>query len=591
MAQEYLGALHYRPAVENQQAVSPARATHKTTALSLPFFEDFTGTEFFPDTNKWVDRKVYINNSMGLNPISRGVATFDAIDSDGLPYEENFSTVLRYADSLTSQQIDLTGYSPSDSLYLSFYYQPQGKGFEPQPQDSLMLYLRKTSGWTRVWRVPGSFAKPFEQVMIPITQQSFFHAGFQFRFVNKASINNADDIWNIDYIRLDANRNINDTAITDVAFVDEPTFLLKDYTHMPYHQFLANVSKERAAQHSTSIHNIGTSGTNVNYGYTAKEVVSNTSLSTANSNVGLAADEEKTVTFPVYTNTVSAPPQNDYVAFENKYWLQPNGSTGPVENDTIVRRQVFHNYYAYDDGSAEKSYYIKQYPALPGKLAIEYELTNADTLKGIAIYFGRQVPLAYRKLFSLTVYKNIAYNGGIDDLLLQEDFLVPAYLQQHQFYYYRFKTPVVLQPGKFYIGTIQPALSSSDSLYFGFDQDIDASSHTFYSILNQWKQSSIQGSVMIRPLFGLVWPTGEHAVLKSAEKDWDVYPNPATDLIRLSLNKNEATPYRITDMAGRVVLSGVVKGNEVINVSNISKGVYLLHVGDEGQQPQKLIKL
>lgn len=591
VAQEHLAPLYYRPhAASTQSASTSPRAAQKTTMLSLPFFEDFTTNNTFPDTGKWLDKKVYVNNSMGLNPVSRGVATFDAIAEDGLPYEQNFSGLLRYADSLTSQKIDLSGYSPSDSLYMSFYYQPQGNGFEPQPQDSLMLYMRKTSGWSRVWRVAGDFVQPFTQIMIPITQQSYFHDGFQIRFVNKASISNADDVWNVDYIRIGANRNINDTAITDIAFVDEPSPILKDYTFMPYHQYLANAANERAAQHTTSINNLSGSNVSVNYGYGARESVSNSSLGNGTGNTTLNAFEEKDAGFAVYTNTTAAPATNDYVNFENKYWLEANSSTGPVENDTIIHNQVFHNYYAYDDGSAEKSYYLKQYPTLPGKLAIEFQLTNPDTLKGVAIYFGRQVPLAYLKLFSLTVYRDIAYNGGSDQLILQEDFKVPAYLQQQHFYYYKFDTPVPLPAGKFYIGTIQPALSSSDSLYFGFDEDMDASAHTYYSVLNQWKESTIPGALMIRPLFGLVWPTGEHAVLSNKKSDWQIHPNPATDYIRVSLAQTKTAQYTLTNMTGAVVQRGTLKHNEQINISGLSKGVYLLQIADKGA-PQKLIKL
>ena len=587
-AQEYLAPLLYRPATQKKLTAIPNRSASKTTALSLPFFEDFSSGNFFPDTSKWLDKKIYINNNMGLNPVTMGVATFDAIDEDGLPYEKINSTLLIKADSLTSQQIDLSTYAPADSLYLSFFYQPQGRGFEPQPQDSLMLYLRKTGEWARVWRTTGGFVKPFEQVMIPITDSSYFHDGFQFRFINKASLSNADDIWNVDYIRLEANRNINDTGMNDVAFVREPSFILKNYTHMPYHQYLANAANERANQHSTSIINLNASSTNVNYGYTAREVSTNTSLGSGTGSIGISNNEEKLASFPVYTNTTPAPPQNDHVVFENKYWIQSGANTGTVANDTIIRKQVFHNYYAYDDGTAEKSYYLKLYPTLPGKLAIEYNLTNPDTLKGVAIYFGRQVPLAYHKFFSLTVHQDIAINGGSEKLLLQEDFLVPAYLQQHQYYYYRFQNPVILPAGKFYIGTVQPALSSSDSLYFGFDEDMDASSKTYYSVLNQWKSSSISGSVMIRPLFGLVFPTGEHAPVQIIADELSIGPNPAKDHVFVYSLDEKAT-YSITDMLGRTLQHGVVQPSKKLDISALPSGAYFINI--YGNKRQKLIKL
>ena len=67
--------------------------------------------------------------------------------------------------------------------------------------------------------------------MIPITDSVFFNKGFQFRFRNYASLeyneNNPTwssnvDFWNIDYVRLDRARTINDTVIDDVAFSKNP---------------------------------------------------------------------------------------------------------------------------------------------------------------------------------------------------------------------------------------------------------------------------------------------------------------------------------------------------------------------------------
>src|SRR5690606_25280582 len=95
--------------------------------------------------------------------------------------------------------------------------------------------------------------------------------------------------------------------------------------------------------------------------------------------------------------------------------------------------QHFYNYLAYDDGTAEQSYFLNLFSTLPGKIAIEHRLNVPDTLKGIAIYFGRQVPLAYQKYFSVVVYKDIAFSGGSDNILYQEDFFVPAYLRQNSF--------------------------------------------------------------------------------------------------------------------------------------------------------------
>lgn len=600
VAQEGVAPLGYRFPAKSQDAYhsSSKGSAAKATAITLPYFEDFTQSDFFPDTTRWADRQVYINNNMGVNPISRGVATFDALNEHGLPYETQNKGLLRYADSLTSKPIDLSSYTEADSLYFSFFYQPQGNGFDPQTQDSLMLYFRRantSSPWMRVWRAAGTTLQPFTQVMVPITDAGFFNADFQFRFVNKASINTTDDNWNVDYIRLGANRNINDTALQDVAYTTQPTFLLNDYTYMPYHQFMADANKERAVEHGTAIRNNTGNTVNINYGYTAVEDYTNAALDNGSGSISIAPDAEVGVNFPVYTATIPAPSVNNQpVTFENKYYLQSTSQTGYIDNDTIIRRQDFYNFLAYDDGTPEKSYYLKMFTTLPGKIAIQHRLNVSDTLKGIGIYFGRQVPLAYQKYFSVAVYNDIAYNGGADQLLYQEDFLIPNYLPANNFWYYKFEKPVVLQAGTFYIGTIQPALGSSDSLYFGLDVHRTTDNHAFFSVENQWKASQVQGAIMMRPMFGQFFPSIISAPLNQQTIAWDIVPNPATDRIRFNYGKaGMKAEYTIADMQGRVVKAGEIDGEGYVGIREFIPGIYIAYLTIDGQKstPKKIIKL
>lgn len=577
---------------------SNVRSSAKATALSLPFIEDFTQYNFYPDTINWISgRQVYINNNMCSGAISRGVVTFDALAEDGLPYDKSNKSISRYADTLTSQPIDLSSYTANDSLYFSFFYQPEGKSFDPQSQDSLMLYFRRTNAstpWTRVWRVAGSTLQPFTQVMVPITDASFFNADFQFRFVNKASVNNTNDTWNIDYIRLDANRNIFDTALQEVAFVDDPGLYLNDYAYMPYHQYLANAAAETAAQQETSIRNNGGNTVNIDYGYTATEFKTGTTLGSGNGSVTIPPYTTSSVSFPAYNATVPAPARHQEVVYENKYYLQTSSGNGLIENDTIIRQYPFHNYLAYDDGTPEKSYYLKMLSALPAKLAVEHRLNVPDTITGVAIYFGRQVPLAYQKYFSLVVYTDIAYNGGGDVPVYQEDLLVPSYLPGNNFWYYKFRRPVPLNSGKFYVGTIQPALGTSDSLYFGLDVNRTKDNHVFFNVESQWKKSNISGAVMIRPVFGNFFPTNTGTVAATQLHDWNINPNPASNKIRFYLTDNNAgASYIISDAQGRLQKTGMLEPGHEVDISALSPGMYIVQLRVEGYAtaPRKFIKI
>lgn len=589
-AQEGVAPLGYQPMPE--RTANPMSAVLKTTALTLPFFDDFAYASKLPDSNKWADKKVYINNTMCIDPVTAGVATFDALDSTGIPYNTVDRNALRYSDSLTCRPIDLSGYQPSDSLYISFFYQAGGNGFYPDATDSLALLLRKSNGWAYVWSAAGGSNTAFKQVMIPVRDAAYFHAGFQFRFVNKASINNTDDNWHIDYVRFDANRNINDTIIKDVAFKTNPTSMLKNYTFMPYHQYLANAANERAAQQDVTIRNNDVVTNSVDYGYVAEEQYTNTPLSTSGvQSTSINANSDQTVSTSVYSNTITGTQKNLPVYYENKYYLQSAGS-GSLQNDTIRQIQMFHNYYAYDDGSAEKSYYLKLSSTLPGKIAIEYSLNEPDTLNGIAIYFGRQVPLAYQKFFSAAVYGNIAYNGGSDDLLYQEDFLTPQYLQVNDFWIYKFQRPVALPAGTFYIGTVQPALGSSDSLYFGLDVNRVGGNHAYYDVVGYWQSSSVSGAIMIRPMFGYVIPS----TIENVQKDninFNLSPNPVVNSLKINLSKDVDAEYKIFDIQGRAVLGGTVNSDVFIDVSNLQTGIYIIKLYDNSKligTPQKLLK-
>ena len=601
--QERVGPLRYHP------VMSKANAAHKKTVmktsasvLHLPFFEDFTGYSPYPDSNKWVDHEVYVNNTMCVGPISRGVVTFDDLDQNGLPYDTLSTTDTRYADSLTSQPIDLSLNVPGDSLYLSFFYQPQGNGFYPQPSDSLNLYIKNSYGdFILAWTTPGNTLQPFKQVLIPITDTLYFHSGFQFRFVNIAALNYADANWNVDYIRLDTNRNIGDSLISDIAFTSDPTFLLNDYTSMPYRQFLANPLSETATQYGDSINANNSGPFPDNYGYSAVALNTGTVLA-ASSISGSATFIPYVVTpltFPAYTTTIPASSvgSDDRVVFENTYFIQPSPVfTGSSANDTIVKDQVFDNYLAYDDGTAEKSYYLNLSPTLDGRIAIEYHLNQPDTLRGFSIYFGRTAPLQDYKSFSILVYSRLAgVNGSsTEDTLYTQDYYSPGYIDTiNHFWVYHFDHPVYLPAGTFYVGTMQYAESGDDSMYIGLDVNRIGSNHAYFNVLGTWEPSLISGALMMRPLLGQDFTASAVANVQAKQVQWHLSPNPANELLQVNFDGNAAAIYHITDITGHEIMKGSVANSTNVDIAALVPGMYLVYLEINGipTTTQKVIKL
>ena len=208
---------------------------------SFPFFDDFSNSNI--SNNNWTDRSILINNSYAINPISSGVATFDGLDSNGFAYDISVTNSYGIADYLTSREINI---SNLDSIFLMFFYQPQGVGDFPQNQDSLVLeFLDDSLKWNRVWAVNGSSYHPFEKKVIFINDNKYLHQNFRFRFFNYATLSGNFDHWNLDYVLLDKFNSVSDTnELNDVAFVGKHGSLLKRYTQMPWKHFLNNESTE-----------------------------------------------------------------------------------------------------------------------------------------------------------------------------------------------------------------------------------------------------------------------------------------------------------------------------------------------------------
>lgn len=597
-AQEYTGPLRENAEIKVRSKVK-SNTARKPTALTLPFFEDFTDYDPYPSDEKWADHYVYVNNTMGLNTISRGVATFDALNEKGAVYYDTipaYTTI--YADTLTSLAIDLSLHTPGDSVYLSFFYQQKGYGFFPKPYDSLMLFLLKSNGtWEKVWSAHGDTIAPvFRQVMVPVTDTGYFNNNFQMRWINKATKGISDSHWNLDYIRMDEGRNQFDTLIRDIAFTKDPASILNDFSAMPFRHFKTNPASFLAANVVATMKNNGTAAQNIPTGYTARVVPGGTVLGSGTTNTALPSNIETDALFPMYAAGAYNPPDpNGKVVYENSFYCTSNYPGESKANDTTVFHQVFDNYFAYDDGTAEQSYFLNLLPSAPGATAVEYALYAPDTLRGIAIRFARQVPAQVNKEFSIAVYRDIAVNGGTDDLLYQENFLYP-YLEDsiNKFSIYAFEQPLAMNAGIFYISIIQAAGGTSDSLHIALDANRTGVNHRYFKVENTWEPSLLEGALLLRPLVGASLPLGIPSAVVP-ELQWTMHPNPAQEQVHISipgLDRKKAA-YRIVDLQGKTLLGGNLKGETDVDIKALLPGIYFMRIDTEAgyAQPVKLLKL
>lgn len=124
----------------------PATRHVNQTGIFLPFYDDFSQSRLFPDSTKWTDRNALVTDGFPLNPPTRNAVTLDVLDEQGKVYDHAISNAF-IAEHLTSARIRLDSVmepepkalTTADSVYFSFWYQPQGNANPPETQDSLVL--------------------------------------------------------------------------------------------------------------------------------------------------------------------------------------------------------------------------------------------------------------------------------------------------------------------------------------------------------------------------------------------------------------------------------------------------------------------
>ncbi len=589
---------------------------HQKTAslapINLPFFDDFSYAYKtpYPSTNNWVDSNVYVNVGFPIAPISLGVATFDGLNKKGAPY--NIGAPVSYsglADTLTSRYINLEAttthtYVTTDSIYLSFYYQAEGRGDNPEPNDSLSVdfWKPRQHKWKKVWGVkgynPSATDTNFYRVRIPIADTSYLDSLFKFRFRNNATISGSLDHWHVDYVQIKDNYFYADSILNDASFAYMPTSFLKNYSVIPYRQY--NGSVEMGTGFRNYLRNNFNIDKFATYAYYEKDKFGSPLATDTYSTFGNPGFSPYT-TNGYYTNpnlssaatpvfTIQPFPTNfsDSTFFTFKHILKTSADSR-VENDTLEYVQKFGTYYAYDDGTAEQAYYLNTYGA---KTAMRFTLNALDTLKSVRIFFD---PIADEGTIAQSSFRLMVWAAGSNgpgNIILKDSLIYPTYLSgsYNLMPTFNLTSCLPLGVGTYYIGIQQ---TTNKALNIGFDRNTDHKDALYYDIGNGWVQSGIPGSLMINPVMGCTYPAPV-GIKENVKKDiMNIYPNPAQNKITISYpgNQLENTTVEIVSSLGQIVYSSNIISNEQIDISNISNGLYFIHLkgNNLNVSPKKLI--
>lgn len=586
-AQEYESGLIYNPGLQ-QKMVLLKKASSADT-LTLPFFDDFPVTsDPYPDSRFWMDKSVFINSNYESNPISTGVATFDALDEAGNVYDIKSSAV--GTDTLTSNPIDLSG---KQDVFLSFFYQPEGLGDTPEGQDSLKLEFKNLGDtvWTSQFQVGGTSLQPFKQVILPV-DAPYLYNGFQFRFVNKASITIDNDLigsggnadhWNLDYVFLDDNRSPADTTYNDVTITTPVPGIFQNYESIPWNHFSVARPIEMAPKLPISVRNLNHEEDdvlqiNINYYYRDNNDPDND-------------NEEQYGWFNLKPQFQEDIPGDLIYDFESsttnnaEFYIRLNLLDDAEdlnihhENDTIERVFKLQDYYSYDDGTPEAGYGFIGNGSENAMFALRYRAYKEDTLKNIYIYFNpTSDDSAHNEIrFKLTVWNSLENEPG--QIIYEETVRPFVNPSTKEFEKYSIDEEIILE-GEFFIGWQQ---LKQNYLNVGLDKNNNVSGKAFINTNGYWSTSSISGAVMMRPGFGTPVISSANP-LKFDNDRLKIYPNPAKEFVNIQLEDNRFNKnfsIEVIDLYGRSLIEEPFNYSKKLEISNLKSGIYIILLKDK----------
>lgn len=547
----------------------------------------------------WQNDYVLINNDYAWNPPTYGVATFDGLNREGRAYNNTSINTYGITDYLTSVPFNIGYLQESDSVFLSFYYQPQGLGRDaPESEDSLVVefYDPNDSRWALAWGARGTARTPFQLQLIKLTDR-YLQDGFQFRFRSKGNRSGAYDTWNVDYIYLDKGRNSVDTTVNDIAIGQTYTSMIKEYTSIPFWQYGALSSALMRDTVSMLILNNNNSSRTVFFRYFISDPQGifypnypfPTSLNTSTSIAGLGFQQRELPLLDAPVNFEYPVSDMDTAhTFITTFIARGNNTSNddyPL-NDTLFHEQRFDHYLAYDNGSAEAGYGVNITDTTFGKRAMVAQefrtLIPNDTLNAISIYFLPQGLDMEGQKFNLCVWKDLSPTG----LIYKKQAVDQVYYSsKNGFLTYLLDTSIEVS-GTFYVGFEQNGVRS---LNVGYDFKNNQKDKLFYSLNSGVNfiptSAAIQpGTAMIRPYFKVDSTQVSISKNKVQSIDFNVYPNPTKGIINLDINGvniNSQLSLQLYDISGRLLINKVIyTASAQIDLSTIKDGIYLLRATD-----------
>ena len=127
------------------------------------------------------------------------------------------------------------------------------------------------------------------------------------------------------------------------------------------------------------------------------------------------------------------------------------------------------------------------------------------------------------------------------------------------------------------LGAINGWFQQNNSLNFGINQGTLGGDRFADIFISRFKVSDIEDGL---PL----------SLIEEEQKNQFVYPNPASETIRLSSSPSAGSQYVILNLDGSVVQEGALNNSEgIIEISQLASGVYVVYL-EEYNERYKFVK-
>lgn len=595
------------PRSQSRTITAASGRTQAATAISLPFWDDFSTTPGDRPDTLWVNSEtVMVNNGNAIHAPTLKVATFDGLKENGIPYTTSPADYLAFGitDSLISRPIRMADVNvlERNSVFLSFLYEWSGHGEAPDARDFLQLqFLDNTDTWITITTLQASAdikIDTFYQVRVRINQPEYYHNNFQFRLRSSGRKSGYYDTWNVDYFYLDKGRSEDPLAeYTDKAISSGIGPILRNnYYSAPVSHFHSDPLQNTINPTATFSHLYSVQQNSWNYSFFQTVEGRSKSNSTINENIDLGripVQDNQLKTFEVRTITAEQLPQlTTYTAFDSilSVTLRVRIDSGELNfptyanriptivNNSFSQSYEFSNYYAYDDGSAEGTAGLTS----SGQIAVvrfPMLTTTQDTINGVNIYFayhGQNAP----STVELQIYDN---NNGIPGELIYSE-IIPAQQQPlNTFLKHKLQQAIVVKD-TFFLGWRE--FTAAKIARIGIDKNNDTGQQIYTNIngLDWVMNDRVTGSLMIRPVFG----SGKTIITGIPEEEEPasllaVYPNPSNGTFTIPA---PASNIRVLNMAGNPVSIQTEQMAErsVVTLQQQSPGLYLVKFSCRGKE-------